>query len=148
MADTANNNPELGALFRIEIDGIQIASFETCTGLKSKWTRDKYRSGTDGLYKKNYTGMEEFDDIQLGKQVREGGVVDNKLFWDWKRAGSSDKRSMSIVNLSRKLVEIRRFNLTGVFVGDIEASDLDAENDNEKLIDTITLVLDYGEEVS
>jgi hypothetical protein len=101
-------NPELQALFAIELDGIQVTAFNKCAVDGSEWSTLSSRTGIDSLNQTEASGTRKPRVISIEKNLVEGGWADMAAIWNWHDGGSSDLRSGAIVELNRAGEEIGR----------------------------------------
>lgn len=132
--------------FRIEIDGITHASFQTCSELAVEVGEILYREGGDMAPTAKDPGLYNVPDVTLGR----GSVADDSELWDWfvevadfsTNQGSLFplyRRTVDIVVLDRDYTTtLERWRLYDVWPKRFVAGEWDAEAE-EKLI--IQLVL-------
>ena len=135
-------NPELSALFRVEIDGIEPMAFEKVKAPTSEHAKGESRTGIDPPYKRPYAGLRNALEVVLEKTLREGGAGDIQAFWDWHASRSKDRRSGTIVQLDIEGEEIHRYSFTGAWVQKIEPPDNDASQESETPTFVITLAVE------
>lgn len=96
--------------FRVEIDGIDQAGFQECSGLDSQTASIDYREGTDGPQVRKLTGLNSFTPISLKR-----GITDSDQLWKWRQTvldGKAERRNVSIVLLDEKGDQKIRWNFT------------------------------------
>jgi phage tail-like protein len=136
--------------FYIRIDGIQYASFQSCTELASEFAEiDQWEGGTLIPYKT--PGRITYDDVTLAR-----GVTGNTELYEWHRsigvAASGQglvpehqfKRNVEIVQQDRLGSILRTWVLWGAWPKRYVAGDWDNEAD-ENVIEQIVLAFDYYE---
>lgn len=134
-------NVETKALFRIEIDNIQLMAFEKCTIGASEWNVMENRTGIDSLTKQRYSSSKKPVDVTITKNERDGGAEDINQIITWHQAGSLDRRSGAIIQLNREGEEIRRFNFRSAWVSKYTPPDHDAGSDTDPMAHEFVLAV-------
>jgi len=124
-------NPELSALFAIEVDGIASMAVNKVKVDSSEWTTGEYRSGIDPIQKRTYSGVKNSHEITIEKDLMEGGADDIKAFWDWHVGGSRDRRSGAVIQLDIEGNEVCRQTFKQAWVKKWEGPDQDASQESE-----------------
>ena len=122
--------------FRVEIDGIALASFSEVSGLRSETEVIEWRDGDTGDIRL-LPGSTRYSPIILQR-----GVTSNRALWDWRQGiidGNVDRKSMSIVLLDAKGMEVAGWNLANAWPSKMSLGTLDA-NSNDVLIEERTIV--------
>jgi len=145
MPSDYNKNPVVHGNFRLEIDGIQVASFKECSEREFAKTVARTRAGDDPPYSQTYEGRPTFPDVTLKKQLREGAAADNKELYDWHKLGSAGKRTVSIIDLDFQGNEVRRTNHYGAWCPNFKMGSHDSTNESDPIIDEMMISYDYGE---
>ena len=130
--------------FRVEIDGITIASFSECTGLESEVTCIEYREGGDFTTRK-LPGLRKVGDITLKR-----GVTKSTELWDWHkhvRDGAADRRNGAIILLEDDGSDAVRWVFSDGFPHKYEGPNLNAKS-NEIAIETLVICCEGIERVS
>jgi phage tail-like protein len=124
--------------FRIEIDGLTVASFSEVSGLSSDGDTVDYREGTDkALTVRKLPGLRKYSNVTLKR-----GVTQNQELWQWYLNvvnGISDRRNGSIVLMNEERDDVVRWNVQNAFINKYEASTFSASG-NEVVIETVELV--------
>ncbi len=121
--------------FRVEIDGLSIASFSECTGLSSRVDVIEYREGGDQTIRK-LPGLRRFGDIVLKR-----GITKSSELQDWHAKilnGKPDRRNGSVILLDDEGREVVRWNFFNAFPQKWEGPDLKGEG-LDVAIESITL---------
>jgi phage tail-like protein len=130
MATTNRKDHTSVGYFRIEIDGIDGASFRKCAGLKTETEVFEYREGGDNETVRKLLGPTKANNLVLTK----GFVSDPALFqWRDEIASSGTKkierRNGSVVALALDgHTEVGRWNFTKAWPVRWEMSDFDASS--------------------
>lgn len=132
-------DPSGGFSFRVEIDGIAVASFTEVEGLNVTVDVFEYREGTDQLKPQLVPGVAHFGPLKL----RKGITSPNKELWDWMKMtidGTVDKRSMSVILMDPAKNDIMRINLSEAWPSGWSIGTLDGLKKNPALEE---LVIQY-----
>jgi phage tail-like protein len=111
--------------FRVEIDGIVEASFMQLEGLNVTVDVTEYREGSDSSAPTLIPGL-----VHYGPLVLTNGLTSNNELLTWMENiadGDSDKRSMSIIILNQKGIEVARYNLWNAFPSSWRLGELDSQ---------------------
>ena len=122
--------------FRVEIDGITVASFSEVSGLSSETEVIEYRNGDTGEVQL-LPGQTHFGPVTLSR-----GVTNNMELWNWRQDivdGKLDRKNLSIILLDTKHTEVARWNLMNAWPSKISLGDLNAGS-NEVLLESLVLV--------
>jgi phage tail-like protein len=124
--------------FRVEIDGLVVASFSEVSGLSSDGDTVDYREGTDvALTVRKLPGLRKYSNVTLKR-----GVTQSLDLWQWYLnvvSGVSDRRNGSIVLMNEERQDVIRWNVQNAFINKYEVSTLNASG-NEVAIETVELV--------
>ncbi len=127
----SRKDPYRGYNFKVEIDGITRAGFQSCSGLDTTQGVNTYREGTDkSLAMRQIPGMLSLSNITLSR-----GITDDHELWDWRNkvvtVQDADKyrRNMSIVLLDDAGNEKIRWNLVNCWPVTWSGPSLDATAD-------------------
>lgn len=123
--------------FRIESDGVTIASFTDVTGLTDALDAPDSREASDlPRTIRGLPGSPTYSSVIL-----ERGFTASPEMWSWYR-GSADgvagRRNVSIVLMDERHRDVRRWNLRSAWVSKIESADLNATG-NEVPIESLEL---------
>ena len=124
--------------FRVEIDGLPVASFSEVSGLSSDGDAVDYREGTDvALTVRKLPGLKKYNNVTLKK-----GVTQSVELWAWYQNlinGVNDRRNGSIVLMDEERQDVIRWNVQNAFINKYEVSALNASG-NEVAVETVELV--------
>ncbi len=138
MATGERTDPYRGFNFRIEIDGLEAASFSECSGLSSDGDSVDYREGTDiPLTVRKLIGLRKYSNITLKR-----GYTRNRALWDWYGNivnGVADRRNGSVILMDEERNDVMRWNFENAWPNKIEAPSFNASG-NEVAIETVELV--------
>lgn len=129
------------SFFSLELDGIPLGFFTSCTGLSSEVEVITQRARTDKgpAIETKQPGRQSFSEVVLKR-----GVTTDKKVNDWfdetVDAGASvTYKSASIVCMSRDMMtEIARFNLEDAFPSKLSMSDLDTGS-SDAMVEELTI---------
>jgi phage tail-like protein len=129
MAGAARTDHQAIAFFKVEIEGIDSASFRKCSGLKTETDVYEYAEGGDNETVRKLIGQTKAGNIVLTK----GYVSDPALFaWRDQVASRGDnkvtRKSGSVVALGPDLSEIGRWNFQKAWPVRWEMSEFDASS--------------------
>ncbi len=96
MADRDGNpDPYRGYRFRVELDGVERAGFQECSGLDFSQDPIEYREGPDPLYPRKLPGLTKYSNITL-----KWGITKDEELWDWREQalkGTIQRKNGSII---------------------------------------------------
>jgi phage tail-like protein len=130
------NDPFFSYNFIVEIDGVSRGVFQEASGFDSTVEVVEYRQGGENLTTRKLPGRTSFSNITLKR-----GVTDDTELYEWHQSvvdGSIDRRSGSIVLLSRDGQELTRWTFFSAWPTKYTAPDFNAEG-NEVAIETLEL---------
>jgi phage tail-like protein len=130
------NDPFFSYNFIVEIDGVSRGVFQEASGFDSTVEVIEYRQGGENLTTRKLPGRTSFSNITLKR-----GVTDDSELYEWHQSivdGNIDRRSGSIVLLSRDGSELTRWNFFSAWPTKYTAPDFNAEG-NEVAIETLEL---------
>jgi len=135
--------------FRVEIDGVEYAGFQTCSELSAEAGQTEIWEGGASIPSKGPARM-TFSDITLER----GATVDGDLYTWFRQVfaaaagiGQPDpvmKRNLDIVQLDRNDAELQRWRVFGAWPKKFVAGDWDNTSD-EYVIESVTLAIDFFE---
>jgi phage tail-like protein len=89
-------NPYLSVRFRVEIEGLQVCSFNEVTGLTAETEVESFREGGLNSHERQLAGPTKYP----SKLVLKRGMADTEELWKWYkdvRAGRIERKAVSIV---------------------------------------------------
>jgi phage tail-like protein len=138
MATGQRTDPYRSFNFRIEIDGVTLASFSEVTGLTADGDAVPYREGLDLVNSvRQLTGLRKYPTIVLKR-----GFTQNMELWNWYAAvaaGQQLRHSGSIILQDEAHKDVLRFEFSNGFINKIEGPHLNASG-NEVAFDSADLV--------
>jgi phage tail-like protein len=138
MPTGARNDPYRGFNFRLEVDGLTIASFSEASGLVAEGDPVDYREGADMVNSvRKLTGLRKYQNIVLKR-----GYTQNKELWAWYRNianGDQDRRNGSIVLMDEAHKDVLRWNFRNAWLNKVEGPSFNASG-NEVAMESIELV--------
>jgi phage tail-like protein len=136
-------DPYLNFRFRVEIDGIQQASFMECTGLGSHIEIVEYREGGELASVRKLAGKVSYPDIVL-----KWGVTDSQELYKWHQQaiqGHLQRKNGSVVLLDAQGQEKLRWNFFNAWPSRWEGPTLNAMG-NDVAIESLTLTCEKQEQ--
>ena len=121
--------------FRVEIDGLDIASFKTAGPLEGSIAVIEDKEGGSRVTRKSL-GRVSYADISLTV-----GVSNNDELWKWWKnavSGKNAEKDLAIVQTDRAGVEKKRWNVENAQPVKFVAADYDAESEDNN-IETLVL---------
>lgn len=139
MATGSRNDPYRNFRFRIEIEGIQIASFAEATIPDTSTESVDYREGTDLPHQRKLSGLNKFGNITLKK-----GLTDSMDLNDWKKrvedsGAIKERKSISLVLIDEEGNDKSRWDIVNAWPTKYSPSGFNAKN-NEVVIETLEIV--------
>ena len=129
--------------FRVEIDGIQQASFAECAGLGSEIEVVEYREGSDPSAVRKLPGTVTYPDIVL-----RWGVTDSRELYNWHLGiinGNLQRKNGSVVLLDDSGQERIRWNFFQAWPSKWVGPTLNARSD-DVAIETLVLTCERQEQ--
>lgn len=109
--------------FRVEIQGLQVAGFQSVSGLECNTKIEPYREGGINDYELQHAGLTTYPPLRLKR-----GLAD-PILWAWHQAvilGKIERLVMSVVLLSEAQVEAWRWIFIGAYPSKWTGGELDA----------------------
>ena len=136
MANSVRNDPYKNFNFRVEIDGIALAGFSECIGLRVEIDVIEYREGGDPSTVRKLPGLSKVGDITLKR-----GITASKELHEWLDAvshGVANRKNGFIVLLDDARQPVVRWKFINAFPRKWEEPNLDAKG-NDVAIESLTL---------
>ena len=136
VAKAARNDPYKNFNFLVEIDGIALAGFSECTGLRVEVEVIEYREGSEPSTVRKLPGLSKVGDITLKR-----GITTSRELHDWidsVRNGAAARRNGVIVLLDDARKPVVRWKFFNAFPRKWEGPHLDAKG-NDVAIESLTL---------
>jgi phage tail-like protein len=143
MAGGQRVDPLTNFRFRVEIEGIQQASFMECTGLGSHIEVVDYREGTDPIFVRKVPGKVTYPDIVL-----KWGVTTSRDLYNWHLAvinGQLQRQSGSVVLLAADGTDVVRWNFFNAWPSKWDGPTLNAMC-NGVAIESLTITCERQEQ--
>jgi len=143
MAGGQRVDPQTNFRFRVEIDGIQQASFMECTGLGSHIEVVDYREGTDPISVRKIPGKVTYPDIVL-----KWGVTTSRDLYNWHLAvinGQLQRQNGSVVLLAADGTDVVRWNFFNAWPSKWDGPTLNAMC-NGVAIESLTITCERQEQ--
>jgi phage tail-like protein len=143
----ARHDPLRNFRFRLEIAGIQTASFSEVTIGATATDVVEYREGTDPSHVRKLAGLTKFGNITL-----KHGVTDSLELFNWHKAIAggqiaTNRRSIAIVVQDESGADKARYMVSEAWPVKYDPSDLNGKG-NEVFIETLELANEGIERVS
>ncbi len=126
--------------YRLEVDGLELASFSECSGISAEGEAVDYREGTDRNNSvRKLPGLRSYTDVTLKR-----GVTQNDELFQWYTNianGVSDRRNGTIILMNEEREDVVRWNFENAFVNKYEGPSLNASG-NDVAVETVELVHD------
>ncbi len=139
MATGARTDPYRNFRFKVEIDGIQTASFAEATIPDTTTDSVDYREGTDLPFQKKLSGLTKYGNITLKK-----GLTDSVEIYQWRKsvedAGAiKARKNISLVLIDEEGNDKARWDIMEAWPTKYSPSGFSAKA-NEVVIETLELV--------
>jgi len=125
-------------LFVVEIEGVESARFQSCTGLEFEIATVAISQGGDLTPEKN-PGRVTFSKITLARgatsdlDLHQWGLDGANAATNSGLTGNAPKRDIAIVQLDRDKTELQRFNVFGAFITKYMTGGWDNEADEYRI---------------
>jgi phage tail-like protein len=137
MSTDKRIDPFRGFNFRVEIEGLPVASFSEVSGLAADGDPVDYREGKDATNNvRKLVGLRKYTNLTF----KRGYVQDNTL-WLWYQRianGIPDRRSGSVVLMNEAHRDVLRWNFENAWINKIDGPSLNATG-NQVAIETMEL---------
>ena len=125
--------------FKVEIDGIQTASFADATIPDSTTESVDYREGTDLPHQRKLSGLTEYASITLKK-----GITDSMDLYNWKKqvedtGAINARKSISLILVDEEGNDKAQWNILEAWPTKYDPSDFSAKA-NDVVIETLEIV--------
>ncbi len=139
MATGDRNDPYRNFRFRVEIEGIQIASFAEATIPDTTTDPVEYREGTDLPHQRKLSGLNKYGNITLKK-----GLTDSMDLHDWKKTVEDSgaikaRKSISLILIDEEGNDKSRWDIVSAWPTKYSPSGFNAKS-NEVVIETLEIV--------
>lgn len=137
MADRVD--PYRNFRFRVEIDGIQTAAFESATIPDSSTDSVDYREGTDPTSQRKLSGLTKYGNVTLKK-----GISDSMELYDWRKSveesgAAKARKNVSLIHIDEEGADKARWDIVAAWPTKYDPSDFSGKG-NEVMIETMELV--------
>lgn len=141
MATAARSDPYRSFRFKVEIDGIKIASFAEATIPDSTTESVDYREGMDLPYPRKLSGPTKYGNLTLKK-----GLTDSMDLYEWRKqvevsGASKARKSISVVLVDEEGNDKSRWDIMEAWPIKYSPSGFDAKG-NAVMIETFELALE------
>ncbi|MCD4799884.1 MAG: phage tail protein [Methanosarcinales archaeon] len=139
MATGERNDPYRNFRFRVEIDGIQIASFAEATIPDSTTDVTDYREGTDLPFQRKLSGLTKYGNITLKR-----GLTDSMDLYDWKKlvedsGAITARKNISLILIDEEGNDKAQWDINEAWPTKYDSSDFSAKA-NDVVIETFEIV--------
>lgn len=133
------NDPYRNFRFKVQIEGIQIASFADATIPDSTTEAVPYREGTDPTHERKLSGLTKYGTITLKK-----GLTDSMELYNWKKQVEDSgaikaRKSMSLILIDEEGNEKAQWDIQDAWPTKYDSSDFSAKA-NEVVIESFEIV--------
>ena len=137
MALEPRKDPYRGFNFRLEVDGLTVASFSEVSGLVAEGDTVDYREGDERVnWVRKLIGLRKFNHVTLKR-----GYTKNRELWDWYgqiAKGKNDRRNGAIILMDEARKDVLRWEFVKAWPNKVEGPSLNAKN-NEVSMESIEL---------
>ena len=136
-------DPYTNFRFRVEIDGIQQASFMECTGLGSYIEVAEYREGTEPPMVRKIPGKVTYPDMVL-----KWGVTTSRDLYNWHLAiinGQLQRKNGAVILQAADGTDVVRWNFFNAWPSKWDGPTLNAMS-NEVAIESLTITCEKQEQ--
>jgi phage tail-like protein len=135
------DDPYRNFRFKVEIDGINVASFAEASIPDSTTDSVEYREGMDSPYSRKLSGPTKYGNLTLKK-----GLTDSMDMYNWRKqvedsGAKNARKSVSLVLVDEEGKDKSRWNIFEAWPTKYSSSGLDAKG-NAVVIDTFELALE------
>jgi len=138
MATDKRNDPFRGFNFRVEIEGLPVASFSEVSGLTADGDAVDYREGTDAAnIVRKLSGLRKVTNLMFKR-----GYSQDNMLWSWYQRianGVDDRRSGSVVLMNEAHRDVMRWNFENAWINKIEGPAMKASS-NDVAMESLELV--------
>ncbi len=139
MPTGARNDPYRNFRFRVEIDGIQTASFAEATIPDTTTDSVDYREGTDVTSQRKLSGLTKYGNITLKR-----GLTDSLEIYQWRKSVEDSgaikaRKNISLVLIDEEGNDKARWDIVEAWPTKYSPSGFSAKA-NEVIIETLELV--------
>lgn len=133
------NDPYRNFRFKVQIEGIQIASFADATIPDSTTEAVPYREGTYPTHERKLSGLTKYGTITLKK-----GLTDSMELYNWKKQVEDSgaikaRKSMSLILIDEEGNEKAQWDIQDAWPTKYDSSDFSAKA-NEVVIESFEIV--------
>ncbi len=133
------NDPYRNFRFKVEIDGIQTASFAEATIPDSTTESVDYREGTDLPHQRKLSGLTKYGSITLKK-----GITDSMDLYNWKKqvedsGAINARKSISLILIDEEGNDKAQWNILEAWPTKYDSSDFSAKA-NDVVIETFEIL--------
>ncbi len=133
------NDPYRNFRYKVQIEGIQIASFADATIPDSTTEAVPYREGTDPTHERKLSGLTKYGTITLKR-----GLTDSMELYNWKKqvedtGAINARKSMSLILIDEEGNEKSQWDIEAAWPTKYDSSDFSAKA-NEVVIESFEIV--------
>jgi phage tail-like protein len=143
MANADIPDPYGNYNFKLEIDGITRAAFQSVSGFDSTIDVIEHREGGENTTTRKLLGMTKYSNIVL-----KWGITNDMELYNWHRQAINGvpniRKNVSILLLDRQGTEVVRWDIRRAWPAKYDGPDLNAEG-NDVAIETLELAHEYLE---
>jgi phage tail-like protein len=141
MATASRNDPYRNFRFKVEIDGINIASFSDATIPESTTDSVDYREGDEPPYQRKLSGLSKYGTLSLKK-----GLTDSLDLYNWRKqvedfGASKARKSISLILIDEEGNDKSRWDINEAWPSKYTTSGFEGKG-NAVMIETFELTLE------
>lgn len=139
MATDDRDDPYRNFRFKVDIDGIRIASFAEATIPDSTTDVVDYREGTDLPFQRKLSGLTKYGNITLKR-----GLTDSMDLYDWKKlvedsGAITARKDISLILIDEEGNDKAQWDINEAWPTKYDSSDFSAKA-NDVVIETFEIV--------
>jgi len=133
------NDPYRNFRFKVDIDGIEVASFAEATIPDSTTDSVDYREGTDFTFSRKLSGLTKYGTITLKR-----GLTDSTELYEWKKlvedkGAQGARKNISLILIDEAGDEKEQWDIQAAWPTKYDSSDFSAKG-NDVVIESFDLV--------
>ena len=141
MATASRNDPYRNFRFKVEIDGIKIASFSDATIPDSTTDSVDYREGDEPPYQRKLSGLTKYGTLTLKK-----GLTDSMDLYNWRKqvedsGANKARKSISLILIDEEGNDKSRWDIIEAWPSKYSPSGFEGKG-NAVMIETFELTLE------
>ncbi len=139
MSTGVRTDPYRNYRFRVEIDGVQTASFSDATIPASNTAPIDYREGTDATHVRKLSGLNNFGNLTLKKGITSSMELHNWHKTVMQNGAVAARKNISLILIDEQGNDKARWDIVEAWPIKYEAAGFSAKG-NDVLVETIEIV--------